>query len=327
MTGWVQVHRSIWDHWIWEDSEKLKWWLDLILMANHQDRKIMINGELHTIERGMRHTSEAKLATRWGVSRNTTRKFLALLEKDGMIQLSKSRQKGTTYKVLNYDVYQGFNSGKKHQTEQRSNIDFDEKTENEPNFETSKTAKSEHHIKPLDTTFQEGLTQEKNNGLNNELNNGMNNGLNNGLNINNNVNNDNNVNNNNIVGQEEPEEKERIPYKEIIDHLNEKAGKSFNSKAAGNKKLIRARWNEGYRVDDFKKVIDNMVANWMGQMFNGKPAEQYLQPSTLFGNKFDKYLNQVPYSNNAGVNDDYDYRMEIYGMTQKEIEQMNSNKN
>lgn len=134
----------------------------------------------------------------------------------------------------------------------------------------------------------------------------------------------------NIGRVDETEPKEQIPYKEIINYLNEKTGKAFQSRAASNQKLIKARWNEGYRVDDFKKVVDNMTTNWKGQTFsNGVPAENFLQPSTLFGNKFDKYLNQVPYSNSnsAGVNDDYDYRMEIYGMTQKEIEQMNSNKN
>ncbi|WP_413486795.1 phage replisome organizer N-terminal domain-containing protein [Carnobacterium maltaromaticum] len=88
-------------------------------------------------------------------------------------------------------------------------------------------------------------------------------------------------------------EKEKIPFKEIIDYLNEKAGKSFKN-VETHKKLIRARWNEGQHLDDFKKVVDNMVANWTGKTFDGKPAETYLQPSTLFGNKFDQYLNQVP---------------------------------
>lgn len=132
----------------------------------------------------------------------------------------------------------------------------------------------------------------------------------------------------NNIGRVEP--KERIPFKEIIDYLNEKTNKGFKSSAASNQKLIKARWNEGYRVDDFKKVVDNMTTNWKGQTFsNGVPAENFLQPSTLFGSKFDKYLNQVPYSNSnsMGVNDDYDYRMEIYGMSKEEIEEKNSNKN
>ena len=92
-----------------------------------------------------------------------------------------------------------------------------------------------------------------------------------------------------------------IPYSEIIDYLNEKTGRSFRNIDA-NKKLIKARCNDGYKLDDFKTVIDNMVANWSGKEFNGTPAETYLQPKTLFSNKFDSYLNQIP---KTYVNNDY----------------------
>ena len=94
---------------------------------------------------------------------------------------------------------------------------------------------------------------------------------------------------------------EVIPYSEIIEYLNEKTGRSFRNVDA-NKKLIKARWNDGYKLDDFKMVIDNMVANWSGKEFNGTPAETYLQPKTLFSNKFDSYLNQIP---KTYVNNDY----------------------
>lgn len=92
-----------------------------------------------------------------------------------------------------------------------------------------------------------------------------------------------------------------IPYSEIIEYLNEKTGRSFRNVDA-NKKLIKSRWNDGYKLDDFKTVIDNMVANWSGKEFDGTPAENYLQPKTLFSNKFDSYLNQIP---KTYVNNDY----------------------
>lgn len=84
-----------------------------------------------------------------------------------------------------------------------------------------------------------------------------------------------------------------IPYSEILNYLNKKTERSFRNVEA-HKKMIKARWNEGYKLEDFKTVIDNMVSNWSGKMFNGVPAENYLQPKTLFSNKFDSYLNQVP---------------------------------
>ncbi|SPS11171.1 hypothetical protein AMHIJAGA_01105 [Lactococcus lactis] len=84
-----------------------------------------------------------------------------------------------------------------------------------------------------------------------------------------------------------------IPYYEIISYLNEKTGRSFRTTEA-HKRFIKARWNEDYKLDDFKKVVDNKVADWTGKTINGQPAEKYLQPSTLFGTKFDNYLNQTP---------------------------------
>lgn len=94
----------------------------------------------------------------------------------------------------------------------------------------------------------------------------------------------------------EPESQPPIPYQEIIKYLNEKTGKNFNYKSTGNRKLIKARWNEGYKLEDFKQVIDNMASNWKGKTFSdGSPAEKYLRPQTLFKpSKFDDYLNATP---------------------------------
>ncbi len=83
---------------------------------------------------------------------------------------------------------------------------------------------------------------------------------------------------------------EQIPYKQIIDYLNEKANKSFKHTAVANKKVIKARWNESYRLDDFKHVIDTKVQQWL----TNDEMSQYLRPATLFSNKFDSYLNEQP---------------------------------
>ena len=75
--------------------------------------------------------------------------------------------------------------------------------------------------------------------------------------------------------------------KEIISYLNLKAKKNFKVNTASHQKFIKARLKEGYALEDFKKVVDIMVAKWKGTEY-----EQYLQPQTLFGNKMDNYLNQ-----------------------------------
>ena len=108
--GWIKLHRQIRDNWIWEDAEMLRAWLDILLMVNHEDKKIYFNGELITIKRGEKLTSILKLSDRWGWSRNRVRHFLDLLEGDGMCTTIRTTN-GTTLKVSNYKEYQSFYNG------------------------------------------------------------------------------------------------------------------------------------------------------------------------------------------------------------------------
>jgi len=117
VTGWITLHRKIKDHWLWEDPQRFQWWIDILLRANHKDKKILFNGELTTIKRGSFHTSEVKLSEQWKVSRNRVRRFLSLLEDDEMITTHKTTN-GTTIEVRNYDVYQGFSQENKQLTKQ-----------------------------------------------------------------------------------------------------------------------------------------------------------------------------------------------------------------
>lgn len=75
---------------------------------------------------------------------------------------------------------------------------------------------------------------------------------------------------------------------EIVDYLNQKTGKHFRKSIANTTRAINARIKEGFTVDDFKAVIDKKVIEW------GKDErmKQYLRPQTLFGTKFESYLNQ-----------------------------------
>lgn len=82
------------------------------------------------------------------------------------------------------------------------------------------------------------------------------------------------------------------PYKEIVDYLNEKAGKRFLDKSKDTRQHIRARFSEGRTKEDFFLVIDNMSAAWKGD----PKMDAFLRPSTLFGSsqKFENYMNQTP---------------------------------
>lgn len=77
-------------------------------------------------------------------------------------------------------------------------------------------------------------------------------------------------------------------YKDVINYLNEKLGAKYKPNSAINKRLIDARAKEGYSLDDFKQVIDNKCATWS----NDPKMSKYLRPQTLFGTKFESYLNE-----------------------------------
>lgn len=82
--------------------------------------------------------------------------------------------------------------------------------------------------------------------------------------------------------------KEYIPYVEIVTYLNDKAHSSFKPTTKKTKDLIKARIKEGFTVEDFKTVIDIKTNEWI----NDSKMNQYLRPETLFGTKFESYLNQ-----------------------------------
>jgi uncharacterized phage protein (TIGR02220 family) len=89
--------------------------------------------------------------------------------------------------------------------------------------------------------------------------------------------------------KKEGEPKERIPFEEIIGYLNEKADKKFRHNVEKNKEHIRARWNEGYTIEDIQHVIDVKTEEWKGH----PEMDKNLNPITLFRpSNFEKYLNQ-----------------------------------
>lgn len=102
--------------------------------------------------------------------------------------------------------------------------------------------------------------------------------------------------------------KEEIPFSEIIDHLNAKSGKRYRATTRKTRDLIKARFNEGFTLEDFKRVIDVMSAKWR----RDDKMDRYLRPETLFGPKFESYLNEEP-PKGPTVNDlAYEYRAETW---------------
>lgn len=87
-----------------------------------------------------------------------------------------------------------------------------------------------------------------------------------------------------------------IPYKEIIDCLNKFAKTNYRHTSQVTKDKIKARWNDGFRLNDFETVIKNKCSEWIGT-----DMEKYLRPKTLFGNNFESYLNQKVSKENSNT--------------------------
>lgn len=79
-----------------------------------------------------------------------------------------------------------------------------------------------------------------------------------------------------------------IPYQDIVDYLNSKIGSHYKASSNKTRTLIHARFKEGFNADDFKTVIDKKTAEWL----KDTKMQKFLRPETLFGTKFEGYLNQ-----------------------------------
>ena len=82
-------------------------------------------------------------------------------------------------------------------------------------------------------------------------------------------------------------EVDTIPYLEIVNYLNLKASTKYKATGNKTKDCIKARYNEKFTLEDFKKVIDIKTKEWLKTEW-----EKFLRPETLFSNKFEGYLNQ-----------------------------------
>lgn len=107
--GYIKLHRKIQECWVWDADEKYskgQAWVDLLLLANHKEKKMAFDNKIIVIDRGQLVTSIDALSRRWHWAFNTTKRFLRLLESDGMLT-RKSDNRKTLITIENYEIYQG----------------------------------------------------------------------------------------------------------------------------------------------------------------------------------------------------------------------------
>ena len=130
--GWVKLHRSLQEHWIFQDPLLLKIWIDILLTANHEPSKVPIKNQLIEIHPGQFWTSIRTLADRWNINFKTVQKKLFLLQSDGMIFVDSRAGYGTLITVRNYEKYQLFSDddGNRKRNRKRNKVGIENETEN-----------------------------------------------------------------------------------------------------------------------------------------------------------------------------------------------------
>ena len=149
MSGWIKLHRQIQECFLWrikEPFDKRSAWIDLLLLMEHQNKNLMIDGNIETIKRGSYMLSIEKLCDRWMWSRNKVKRYLDVLEREHMI-VTRRTNKGTLVSVVNYCIYQ--NQDKQVEPALEPTVELAVEPPNEPTVELAVEPALEPQIKNI----------------------------------------------------------------------------------------------------------------------------------------------------------------------------------
>lgn len=107
MSGWIKLHRSLQDHFIYDFSEpdKALAWIDILLSASYTESKVKIKSRLFSVQKGQWLVSQVTLQKRWKMSQNKVKRLLKLLENDGMISVL-TNELTSIITICNFSNYQ-----------------------------------------------------------------------------------------------------------------------------------------------------------------------------------------------------------------------------
>lgn len=120
MSGWIKLNREINNHWVFQNSDYFKWWVDILLEVNYAPAKVVIKGKIYECDRGEKLYSLDTWATRWKTNKSKVRRYFDLLQKENMIEL-KNETQTTRLKVCKYEDYQETEKESETQTKRKRN--------------------------------------------------------------------------------------------------------------------------------------------------------------------------------------------------------------
>lgn len=221
MAGWVKLHRTITDSFVFQNPDRLKFWVWCLCKASHKERKQNVGLQEVDLKKGQFVFGRKKASSELLMDESKIYRLLKTFEKRNKIEV-ESNNKFSVVTIVNWSFYQD----DEQQSEQQSNNNL---TTNKQQSNTNKNVKKV----------------------------------------------------------------ENVNTKDIVQFLNDKASTNYKHTTKKTNDLINARINEGFTKDDFIKVITVKTNEWLNTEHS-----KYLRPETLFGNKFEGYLNQAMVNQN-----------------------------
>lgn len=244
-------------------------WSYLMFNVNYFDTQVIIKNEVLTVHKDQIFTTRRKISEAIGVSETKVDKALKLFEKVGYIKM-KSDRRGRLISLTFEEL-----RTKPHTTPPQENVNYCTDTVQLTDNQECCNADDESPHSNAEFGGFETETKPKQNrsAYTKEINKKINKG------------------NKDILSSN------LDTVKSVVDYLNKKCGTKYKHSSAETQRLIVARLNQGFSLEDFKQVIDNKVADWG----NDSQMSKFLRPQTLFSNKFEGYLNQSVTVQNKSV--------------------------
>jgi uncharacterized phage protein (TIGR02220 family) len=301
LDGYIKLYRKLLDNPIvCKDSDYLAVWIYILLNATHKEVPALFSGKKIILKPGQLITGRKSISEKLNISESKVTRIINSFIFERQIE-QQTCNKNRLITILNWNDYQG----SERQTEQQVNSTFGKKDA----LLYESTPKNEQQLNSWNTdksTVTGILKTESEQQLNNKRTT-TEQQLNTNKNVNNNVKN---------------------IYKDIVEYLNQKTGQKFKHTTKSTQRHINARLSEGFTLDDFKTVIDKKVAEWGHEPKAGeKDMRPYLRPETLFGPKFEGYLNQQVTTKSTSNNKFNNFPQRQYTSTQiSELERKLINK-
>lgn len=158
LINFLPLNRNIQNHWLWEDKpfSKGQAWIDLLLLANYTDKKSPYKDGMRVYKRGTVNLSLCQLSVRWGWDRRSVKRFMNVLESDGMVSL-KCTTHGTTITLINYETFNSDGT-----TDSTAKCTTDGTTDGTTKCTTDSTTNVQPYVQQMPTTNIDNIDNKDN---------------------------------------------------------------------------------------------------------------------------------------------------------------------